>query len=258
MAYHYILSEHREGVAYLTINRPNQLNALNKATIEELNQAIIQADADASVKCILLTGSGSKAFVAGADIKEFAHFNTQEGAQLATNGHRLLFDLLDNLSTPSIAAINGYALGGGLELAMACHIRVASTTAKMGLPEVSLGVIPGYGGTQRLRELVGKGKALEMITTTGMLTAEEALSWGLVNHLCEPEDLITFCEKIASRICKNSSVAIAHAIKSVNAGCNNNGYACEIESFGACFATEDFKEGTSAFVEKRKAQFTGK
>ena len=171
MAYHYILSEHRDGVAYLTINRPNQLNALNKATIEELNHAIIQADADTSIQCILITGSGSKAFVAGADIIEFAHFNAQEGSQLATDGHRLLFDLLDNLSTPSIAAINGFALGGGLELAMACHIRVASTTAKMGLPEVSLGVIPGYGGTQRLRELVGKGKALEMITTAGMLTA---------------------------------------------------------------------------------------
>ncbi len=258
MAYHYILSDHRDGVAYLTINRPNQLNALNKATIEELNHAIIQADADTSIQCILITGSGSKAFVAGADIIEFAHFNAQEGSQLATDGHRLLFDLLDNLSTPSIAAINGFALGGGLELAMACHIRVASTTAKMGLPEVSLGVIPGYGGTQRLRELVGKGKALEMITTAGMLGAEEALSWGLINHLCEPEELITFCEKIASRICKNSSVAIAHAIKSVNAGCNTNGYAIEIESFGACFATDDFKEGTGAFIEKRKAQFTGK
>ena len=258
MDYHYILCEHRDGVAYLTVNRPNQLNALNKATIEELNHAIIQADIDTSVQCILLTGSGTKAFVAGADIKEFAHFNVQEGSQLATDGQHLLFDLLDNLSTPSIAAINGFALGGGLELAMACHIRVASTTAKMGLPEVSLGVIPGYGGTQRLRELVGKGKALEMITTAGMLKAEEALSWGLVNYLCEPEELITFCEKIASRICKNSSVAIAHAIKSVNAGCNTNGYASEIESFGACFATEDFKEGTSAFMEKRKAQFTGK
>ena len=258
MAYHYILSEHRDGVAYLTINRPNQLNALNKITIDELNQAIIQADDDTSVKCILLTGSGKKAFVAGADIKEFAHFNAQEGAQLATDGQRLLFDLLDNLSTPSIAAINGFALGGGLELAMACHIRVASTTAKMGLPEVSLGVIPGYGGTQRLRELVGKVKALEMITTAGMLTAKEALSLGLVNHLCEPEELIPFCEKIASRISQNSSVAIAHAIKSVNAGCITGGYASEIESFGACFASEDFKEGTSAFMEKRKPQFTGK
>jgi enoyl-CoA hydratase len=258
MTYQYILSEHRDGVAYLTINRSNQLNSLNKATIEELNQAIILADADTSIKCILLTGSGTKAFVAGADIKEFAHFNAKEGAQLATDGQRLLFDLLNNLSTPSIAAINGFALGGGLELAMACHIRVASTNAKMGLPEVSLGVIPGYGGTQRLRELVGKGKALEMITTASMLTAEEALSWGLVNHLCELDELIPFCEKIAYRICKNSSVAIAHAIKSVNAGFNTSGYASEIESFGLCFATEDFKEGTSAFIEKRKAQFTGR
>ena len=258
MVYKYILSEYRDGVAYLTINRPNQLNALNKATIEELNHAIIQADADTSIKCILLTGSGTKAFVAGADIKEFAHFNTEEGAQLAAEGQRLLFDVLDNLSTPSVAAINGFALGGGLELAMACHIRVASTNAKMGLPEVSLGVIPGYGGTQRLRELVGKGKALEMITTATTLTAEEALSWGLVNHLCEPDDLMVFCKKLTSRICKNSSLAIANAIKSVNAGCNKNGYAIEIESFGACFATKDFKEGTSAFLDKRKPNFTGK
>ena len=258
MSYQLILSEHSNGLATITINRPQQLNALNKETIEELNDAILKADRDSSVRCILITGSGTKAFVAGADIKEFAHFNAEEGTHLATDGQYLLFDLLDNLSTPSIAAINGFALGGGLELAMSCHIRVASTNAKMGLPEVSLGVIPGYGGTQRLRELVGKGKALEMITTAGMLTADEALSWGLVNHLCEPEELITFCEKIASRICKNSSVAIAHAIKSVNAGCNTSGYASEIESFGACFSTEDFKEGTSAFMEKRKAQFTGK
>jgi len=258
MAYQYILSEHKDGVAHITINRPQQLNALNKITIEELNDAIIKADRNIALKCILLTGSGTKAFVAGADIKEFADFNVEEGANLARDGQYLLFDLLDNLSTPSIAAVNGFALGGGLELAMACHMRVASSNAKMGLPEVSLGVIPGYGGTQRLRELVGKGKALELITTAGMLSAEEALSCGLVNHVCEQEDLIAFCEKIASRICKNSSVAIAQAIKSVNAGCNDEGYSVEIEAFGACFGTDDFKEGTRAFIEKRKAQFTGK
>ena len=258
MAYQYILSEHKDGVAHITINRPQQLNALNKITIEELNDAIIKADRNIALKCILLTGSGTKAFVAGADIKEFADFNVEEGANLARDGQYLLFDLLDNLSTPSIAAVNGFALGGGLELAMACHMRVASSNAKMGLPEVSLGVIPGYGGTQRLRELVGKGKALELITTAGMLSAEEALSCGLVNHVCEQEDLIAFCEKIASRICKNSSVAIAQAIKSVNAGCNDEGYSVEIEAFGACFGTDDFKEGTRAFMEKRKAQFTGK
>jgi len=258
MAYQYILSEHKDGVAHITINRPQQLNALNKITIEELNDAIIKADRNIALKCILLTGSGTKAFVAGADIKEFADFNVEEGANLARDGQYLLFDLLDNLSTPSIAAVNGFALGGGLELAMACHMRVASSNANMGLPEVSLGVIPGYGGTQRLRELVGKGKALELITTAGMLSAEEALSCGLVNHVCEQEDLIAFCEKIASRICKNSSVAIAQAIKSVNAGCNDEGYSVEIEAFGACFGTDDFKEGTRAFMEKRKAQFTGK
>jgi enoyl-CoA hydratase len=258
MAYQYILSEHKDGIAHITINRPQQLNALNKITIEELNDAIIKADRDIALKCILLTGSGTKAFVAGADIKEFADFNVEEGANLARDGQYLLFDLLDNLSTPSIAAVNGFALGGGLELAMACHMRVASSNAKMGLPEVSLGVIPGYGGTQRLRELVGKGKALELITTAGMLSAEEALSCGLVNHVCEQEELIAFCEKIASRICKNSSVAIAQAIKSVNAGCNDEGYSVEIEAFGACFGTDDFKEGTRAFIEKRKAQFTGK
>jgi len=233
-------------------------NALNKETIEELNDAILKADRDSSVRCILITGSGTKAFVAGADIKEFAHFNAEEGTHLATDGQYLLFDLLDNLSTPSIAAINGFALGGGLELAMSCHIRVASTNAKMGLPEVSLGVIPGYGGTQRLRELVGKGKALEMITSAAMVNAEEAKEWGLVNHVCEQEELMALCEKIASRIIKNSPNAISKAIKSVNAGCNTDGYEAEKQAFGECFATDDFKEGTSAFMEKRKPNFTGK
>ena len=251
MSYQNVLSEVKGGVAYITINRPKQLNALNKETIEELNDAIIKADQNRVVKCLILTGADTKAFVAGADIKEFAHFSGEEGSELAKNGHMTVFNLIEEFPKPVIAAVNGFALGGGLELAMSAHVRIASDNARMGLPETSLGVIPGYGGTQRLRELVGKGKALEMITTAGMLSAEEALSWGLVNHLCEPEELITFCEKIASRICKNSSVAIAHAIKSVNAGCNTNGYASEIESFGACFATEDFKEGTSAFMEKR-------
>lgn len=258
MSYQLILSEHNNGLATITINRPQQLNALNKETIEELNDAILKADRDSSVRCILITGSGTKAFVAGADIKEFAHFSAEEGTHLATDGQYLLFDLLDNLSTPSIAAINGFALGGGLELAMSCHIRIASTNAKMGLPEVSLGVIPGYGGTQRLRELVGKGKALEMITSASMLNAEEAKEWGLVNHVCEQDELIAFSEKIASRIIKNSPIAISKAIKSVNAGCNTEGYEVEKQAFGECFATDDFKEGTSAFMEKRKPNFTGK
>ncbi|MGC6471049.1 MAG: enoyl-CoA hydratase/isomerase family protein [Flavobacteriales bacterium] len=258
MAYQYITTDHSQWLTTITINRPKQLNALNKITIEELNDAIIKADQNPAVRCILLTGSGQKAFVAGADIKEFADFNQQEGQDLATDGQYMLFDLLAYLSTPSIAAINGFALGGGLELAMACHMRVASSTAKMGLPEVSLGVIPGYGGTQRLSELVGKGKALEMITSAGMLNAEEALKWGLVNHICEPEELLSFCHNIASKIAKNSPYAIAQAIKSVNAGCNTEGYEVEKQAFGECFASQDFKEGTTAFMEKRKPNFTGK
>jgi enoyl-CoA hydratase len=258
MGYHYILSEHKDDVAYITINRPEKLNALNKLTIQELSDAIKKADRDTKVKCIILTGSGPKAFVAGADIKEFSHFNKKQAAQMASDGQRILFNLLDNLSTPTIAAINGFALGGGLELAMACHIRIASSNAKMGLPEVSLGLIPGYGGTQRLRELVGKGKALEMITSAAMITSDEALSCGLVNYVCENDELISFCQRIASQINKNSPVAIAHAIKSINAGCNITGYSKEIDAFSECFTSEDFQEGTSAFIEKRKPKFTGK
>ncbi|MDA8535683.1 enoyl-CoA hydratase/isomerase family protein [Flavobacteriales bacterium] len=213
MDYENILSEHKDGICYLTINRPKQLNSLNASTISELNKAIITADTDKEVRCIILTGAGTKAFVAGADIKEFASFNTSEGEDLARKGQELLFDLLENIGTPSIAAINGFALGGGLELAMSCHMRIASTNSKMGLPEVSLGVIPGYGGTQRLASLVGKGKAMEMITTAGMLSAEDAKQWGLVNHICEQDELISFAEKIASKIKRNSPNAIAKAIK---------------------------------------------
>ena len=190
MKYINIISEHKNGICYLIINRPKQLNALNRITISELNKAIVKAENDKSIRCIILTGSDKKAFVAGADIKEFSDFDTSSGERLARQGQELLFDLLEGLSTPSIAAINGFALGGGLELAMACHMRIASDNAKMGLPEVSLGVIPGYGGTQRLASLVGKGKAMEMITTAGMLSAEDAKQWGLVNHICEQEELI--------------------------------------------------------------------
>ena len=204
-----------------------------------------------------MTGAGEKAFVAGADIKEFARFNKKEGEDLARVGQELLFDLLENASTPSIAVINGFALGGGLELAMSCHIRIASENAKMGLPEVSLGVIPGYGGTQRLANLVGKGKALEMITTAGMLTANEAKEWGLINHIYLQEELLVAAEKIANKIKRNSPLAIAKAIKSVNAGFIDgvNGFEVEKKQFGACFGTDEFIEGTTAFMEKRKANF---
>ncbi len=255
--YNNILSEQKGQIAYVTINRPKQMNALNKETIEELNKAFTSLDADPNVGVIILTGSGDKAFVAGADIKEFADFSIAEGGVLAQNGQKILFDVIENLSIPVIAAVNGFALGGGLELAMAAHIRVASSNARMGLPEVSLGVIPGYGGTQRLTQLVGKGKANEMVFTAGMIKADDALSWGLVNHVVEPEELMDLSEKIASKILNNSATAISSAIKAINAHDRDgvNGYDVEIEEFGKCFGTADFKEGTTAFMEKRKANF---
>ncbi len=257
MEFKNILVEISNNISYITVNRPNQLNALNSKTITELNIAINYSEKSDEVRCIILTGAGEKAFVAGADIKEFAGFNTKQGENLAREGQEMLFDLLDNCTKPTIAAINGFALGGGLELAMSCHIRVASTNAKMGLPEVSLGVIPGYGGTQRLANLIGKGKALELISTAGMISADEALKWGLVNNTCEQVELISFCEKIASKICRNSAKAISSAIKSVNAGFIDgvDGYEVEKKEFGKCFGTDEFIEGTTAFLEKRKANF---
>lgn len=255
-----ILIEKQDAIAIVTINRPTKLNALNKATIQELHDGFKSLNEDKSVKAIIVTGSGEKAFVAGADISEFAHFSVEEGGNLAAQGQALLFDFVQNLETPVIAAVNGFALGGGLELAMSCHFRVASDNAKMGLPEVTLGVIPGYGGTQRLAQLVGKGRAMEMIMTAGMIDAETAKNYGLVNHVVSQAELLDFAKGIASKITKNSSVAIAKAIQAVNANYTDgiNGYQVEIENFGFCFGTEDFKEGTTAFLEKRKAVFPGK
>ena len=258
MEYTNLLTHQNESTLWITINRPAQLNALNKQTIQELHDAMTAANSDSSVRVIALTGAGEKAFVAGADIKEFADFSPEEGKNLAKEGQEKLFDLIENSRKPVIAAVNGFALGGGLELAMASHIRVASDNAKMGLPEVSLGVIPGYGGTQRLSQLVGKGKANEMIFTAGMIPASEALSWGLVNIVCTQEELVATVEKIASKIAQNSPLAIASAIRAVNASttANLNGFAAEIEEFGNCFGTKDFVEGTTAFLEKRKPTFT--
>lgn len=255
-----ILVEKLNQIAVVTINRPTKLNALNKATIEELHHAFGSLDKDAEVKAIIVIGSGEKAFVAGADISEFADFSAEQGRTLAAKGQELLFDFVQNLATPVIAAVNGFALGGGLELAMSCHFRVASSNAKMGLPEVTLGVIPGYGGTQRLAQLVGKGRAMEMIMTASMIDAETAKNYGLVNHVVPQEELLEFVKGIAAKITNNSSVAIAKAIQAVNANYTDgvNGFEVEIANFGACFATEDFKEGTTAFLEKRKAEFPGK
>lgn len=255
-----ILIDIQDQVAVVTINRPTKLNALNKSTIEELHQAFSDLSTNHDVKVVIVTGSGEKAFVAGADISEFANFSVDEGGKLAAKGQEILFDYVQNFNKPVIAAVNGFALGGGLELAMSCHFRVASDNAKMGLPEVTLGVIPGYGGTQRLAQLVGKGRAMEMIMTAGMIDANTALAYGLVNHVVAQSELLNLAKGIAEKITKNSSVAIAKAIESINSGYEDgvNGYEVEIKNFGACFGTEDFKEGTTAFLEKRKANFPGK
>jgi len=260
MTFENILVEENRGIATITINRPTKLNALNRVTIEELHNAFKGLKNNRNIKVIIITGSGEKAFVAGADISEFADYSVEEGSNLAAQGQKQLFDYIENFNKPVIAAVNGFSLGGGLELAMACHFRIASTNAKMGLPEVSLGVIPGYGGTQRLPQLVGKGRAMEMIMTAGMIDANQALSYGLVNHVKVQEELLPFCENIASKIMRNSSVAISAGIAAINAGYIDgvNGYQAEIEEFGKCFGTDDFEEGTTAFLEKRKANFPGK
>lgn len=254
-----LLRETKNGVQSITINRLKQLNALNVETIEELHLAFSQAAEDAEVKVIVLTGCGEKSFVAGADIKELADLSVEEGKYLAAKGHETLFDFVENLRKPVIAAINGFALGGGLELAMACHIRVASDNARMGLPETSLGLIPGYGGTQRLAQLIGKGRAFELIFTAKMIDANEALRYGLVNHVVAQAELLNKCMSLAQSMLKNSPVALGFAIDAVNAGFMDdvNGFDVEISSFGQCFGTRDFKEGTSAFIEKRKANFPG-
>lgn len=259
MAYQNLLSEIKEGILYITINREKALNALNRETLAELAEAITFAGKTDKVRGVILTGSGEKAFVAGADIKEFSDYNGPQGEELAQRGQNAVFNAIENSPKPFIAAINGFALGGGLELAMACHMRIASDNAKLGLPEVTLGLIPGYGGTQRLTQLVGKGKAIEMITTANMITATDAEKFGLVNYVVPQADLISKAEEILNVIKQRAPLAVAAAIKSIIASVNgDNGYQTEISAFGKCFETEDFKEGVAAFVEKRKAVFTGK
>ena len=260
MKYNTILSDFSDGITIITINRPTKLNALNSATIFELHTAFKLADEDTETKVIIITGSGEKAFVAGADISEFANYDSEEGAALSKEGQDLLFDFIENLSTPVIAAVNGFALGGGLELAMSAHFRLASTNARVGLPEVSLGLIPGYGGTQRLAQLIGKGRAMELTMTANMIDATTALAYGLVNHVVPQEELLPKCYALADKIKSNSSLAISAAIKAINANYKDgvNGYDVEISEFGKCFDTEDFEEGTTAFLEKRKSKFPGK
>jgi len=259
MAYQNLISEIKENILYVTINRERALNALNKETLAELADVIAYAGKTEQIRGVILTGAGDKAFVAGADIKEFSDYSGKQGEDLAKLGHDQVFNAIENSPKPFIAAINGFALGGGLELAMACHMRIASDHAKLGLPEVTLGLIPGYGGTQRLTQLVGKGKAIEMITTANMITASVAEKIGLVNYVVSQADLISKAEEILNAIKQRAPLAVSAAIKAVIAAVNNNnGYATEIEEFGKCFETADFKEGVTAFVEKRKANFSGK
>lgn len=259
MEFQNLLIENKERIQYIIINRESKLNALNKDTLAELHTAFFEAFNNADVGGIIITGAGTKAFVAGADISEFASLDVAAGTALAREGQTKVFDLIANGNKPVIAAINGFALGGGLELAMACHIRIASETAKMGLPEVTLGLIPGYGGTQRLAQLIGKGKALQMILTADMITAVEAQQFGLVTHVACPEDLLTEAEVLLQKILLRAPLALAAAIRAVNAGFTDgvNGYEAEIAEFGKCFGTSDFQEGVAAFLGKRKADFKG-
>ncbi|WP_454804642.1 enoyl-CoA hydratase-related protein [Mucilaginibacter phyllosphaerae] len=260
MEFEHILVENRGRIQYIIINREKKLNALNKFTLCELHEALTAAFADEHVGGIIITGTGTKAFVAGADIAEFADLDVAGGTALARDGQNIVFDLIANGSKPVIAAVNGFALGGGLELAMACHIRIASDNARMGLPEVTLGLIPGYGGTQRLTQLVGRGKALELIMTADMITAAEALQFGLVNQVVFQADLLPKAEELMEKILTRAPLALAAAIRSVNdAGKDGvNGFETEIAEFGKSFGTDDFKEGVAAFLEKRKPQFKGK
>jgi len=260
MAYLNLLIELKDRIQYIIINRETKLNALNRETLSELHEAFTEAFKNPEVGGIIITGAGPKAFIAGADIAEFAGMNAETGKLLAQEGHGKVFDLIENGNKPVVAAVNGFALGGGLELAMACHIRVASANAKMGLPEVTLGLIPGYGGTQRLTRLVGKGKAMEMIMTADMIAAAEALQLGLVNHVTESDALIAKAEEILKKILLRGPLAVASAIAAVNAATNNsaNGFETEINEFSKCFGTEDFKEGVDAFLNKRPAVFKGR
>jgi len=257
MKFENLLIDTNDMVSVVTINRPNKLNALNILTISELHLALELLSNNDDCRVVIITGSGEKAFVAGADISEFYKFSKEKGYKLSLDGQTKLFDFIENYSKPVIAAVNGYALGGGLELAMACHIRIASENALMGLPEVSLGVTPGYGGTQRLAQLIGKGRAMELILSANMINADRGEKVGLINHITSKEDLMSFTNDLAKKISTNSSTAIKASIKCINSNFKDgvNGYLTEINEFSECFQSEDFIEGTSAFIEKRKAKF---
>jgi enoyl-CoA hydratase len=259
MMFENLLLVNENGILTITINRPEKRNALNIRTMQEIEAAFQLVQTDESVHAVILTGSGDKAFVAGADISEITHLNAEQARAFAVKGQHI-FRMIETCGKPTIAAVNGFALGGGCELAMACHMRVAVENAKFGQPEVNLGIIPGYGGTQRLSRLVGRGKAIELMLTADMISAAEALQLGLVNHVtASQEALLEKSREILHKIMKKGPVAVAQAIRAVDAAfLPVDGYQVEAEAFAVCCQTQDFKEGTQAFLEKREAKFTGK
>jgi enoyl-CoA hydratase len=257
--YQSILTELENGIFTITINRPDKLNALNKSVMSELDQAMDQVYKDDNIRSVIITGTGQKAFVAGADISEFLGLKPAEGMELAKRGQQIFFRI-ENSPKPIVAAVNGFALGGGCELAMACHFRIASDNAKFGQPEVNLGLIPGYGGTQRLVHLIGKGRAMEFLMTANTIDANTALQFGLVNYVVPITELLDKAKSILTVINSKAPVAISKCITAANAAFDNgrNGFEVEVDAFGECFETEDMKEGTKAFLEKRKPNFIGK
>lgn len=254
-----LIFEIETGTAIITINRPEKLNALNKDVFNDLDKAMEEVLNNSDIKSAIITGAGAKAFVAGADISEFNGLNKTEAIALAKRGQDVFFKI-ENSKKPVVAAVNGFALGGGCELAMACHFRLCSDNAKFGQPEVNLGLIPGYGGTQRLTQLVGKGKSMELQMTAKIADAQEALQWGLVNYVTSPEELLPKTKEILQTIQAKAPIAVSKIIECINTGIENkeNGFDKEIIAFGECFITQDMKEGTTAFLEKRKAVFNGK
>ncbi|HUC83006.1 MAG TPA: enoyl-CoA hydratase-related protein [Flavisolibacter sp.] len=255
--YQTLLTSLDKGIFTITINRPDKLNALNKDVMNDLNNVVDEVESNPEIKAVILTGSGQKGFVAGADISEFQGLSNEEGKALAKKGQDIFFRI-ENCSKPFVAAVNGFALGGGCELAMACHFRIASENAKFGQPEVNLGLIPGYGGTQRLVQLIGKGRAMELLMAATMIDAQTALHFGLVNYVVPQEELLNKTKAVLETIITKAPLAIAACIKAANAAYSQNGYAVELEGFGKSFETEDMKEGTTAFLEKRKAAFKGR
>lgn len=259
MAYENILFKTQEKIAYLTVNRPKILNALNWKTMQEIQDAFVEIKRDDAVAGVIITGAGEKSFIAGADITELATKDAVGAKEFSVASQEILY-LIEHLPKPVIAAVNGFCLGGGCELAMACHLRIASENAKFAQPEVNLGIIPGNGGTQRLSRLVGKGRALELILTGNMIDAKEAYRIGLVNKVVEPENLIPTAEDILKTIFTKGPVAIKLSLEAINHGLQltlEEGIQLEANLFGLCFSTEDMKEGTQAFIEKRKPGFKG-